>query len=292
MARIELFESFFNLTPTVSHGGTYRHRILVHKESRWADLRPKLKRYFRAAHADAVQRIRRLLGVDLHPLKSTRSKSATAMRYPYCLEMTTLKGYFGEILAYAIVESLGAAGHSDWEVPAFLFRYHVTAFQRLEAQRASGGPIGTIVGRTGDDGLAFRRNKSGHIIGFVFCEAKCTATHDASLISDAHEKIKGVGPADIPNLIEVLLEEDTAASRKWVSALRTFRESLPHGTIPRIDFVCYVYGQQPILNSTWIEQTTPHTSYGVTGRTLDAVEVHFTEVEDKIQEVYSEDGWQ
>ncbi len=75
---------------------------------------PQLKRYYRHAHADAVRRIRKLLGVNLHPLKSERSKSSTAMNYPYCTEMTTLKGYFGEVMAYAIVESLGAGGRTYW----------------------------------------------------------------------------------------------------------------------------------------------------------------------------------
>jgi hypothetical protein len=267
--------------------------MLVEKASRWEELRPKLKRYYRQAHADAIRRIRRLLGVDLNPLKSSRSKSSTAMNYPYCMDMTTLKGYFGEVLAYAIVESLGADGKTDWEVPAFLFRYHLTAFQRLEAQRIGGGPTGPVVGRTGDDGLAFRRDrKTGAIVGYIYCEAKCTATHDAGLIADAHEKIKGVGPVDLMNLFDILLEENTADSLKWLTALRTFRESLPRGTIQRLDFVCYVCGQSPVNKLSWITQTTPHTSYGATGRHLDVVEVHFSDIEDKIRQVYSDEGWQ
>ncbi len=40
MARIELFESFFILTPSISTGGTYRHRKMVAKMNRWEQLRP------------------------------------------------------------------------------------------------------------------------------------------------------------------------------------------------------------------------------------------------------------
>jgi hypothetical protein len=205
--------------------------------------------------------------------------------------MTTLKGYFGEVMTYAVAESFDLCGHSDWQVPGFLFRVHVTAFQRLEAQRLAGGVIGTIVGRTGDDSLAFRRDARGEIIGVLYCEAKCTAEHDASLIRDAHQKLKGPGPLDVLNLIEVLLDDQTPENLAWVDVLRRYRDRQPSGTIERFDVACYLCGRPPVRNDTWMDPSKPHTAYGLTGRKLESVEVHLTDVEHTIRSVYSPEGW-
>jgi hypothetical protein len=205
--------------------------------------------------------------------------------------MTTLKGYFGEIMTYAIAESFDACGHSDWEVPGFPFRFHVTAFQRLEAQRLDGRPMGTIIGRTGDDCLAFRRDAKGAIVGVLYCEAKCTATHDPSLIEDAHKKLTGPGPVDVLNLIEILSGDPTPENTAWIDALRRFRDAFPSGKIIRYDLACYLCGQWPKRSPTWIDVSKPHAAYGSTGRTLESVEVHLTDVEDKIRAVYSPEGW-
>lgn len=44
-------------------------------------------------------------------------------------------------------------------------------------------------GRPGDDNLAFVRNKNNEITAVLFIEAKCTLTHSATLINDAHSKL-------------------------------------------------------------------------------------------------------
>ena len=63
-----------------------------------------------------------------------------------------------------------------------------------------------IVGRTGDDGLAFRRDEEGHIIAWLACEAKCTRNHSSTLIKDNHAKLNQAvtRPVDLLRLIRNL----------------------------------------------------------------------------------------
>lgn len=291
MARIQGFQRWLTATTVISPTGDYRHRVLAENALEWTAIQPHIKRYFRKAHADAVKHLRKMAGVSLHPLKKRDPAVDPTRHYPHGLDPTTLKGYFGEVLAYAIVECMGAAGYSDWDVPAYLFRFHTVAFQCLEASRLSGNPPGPIPGRTGDDSLGFRRAPNGEIVAYAYCEAKCSSAHDSTLIADAHRKVNGPGPVDILNLIAILSESGSEESRAWVRALRTFREKLTTGTVNRIDFICYVCGQHPLLKETWIPSKVPHSEYRPAGRTLDAVEIHLTDVEAKIREVYSSEGW-
>src|SRR5579872_5000096 len=154
---------------------SYRHRVLKEDSAHWPAVEEPLKKYFRRAHSDAVRRLRRLATGSLHPLRRSSSFSDPAKNYPHTLDLTTLKGYFGEVITCAVAENFDVCGHTDWEVPGFLFRVHIGLFQKLEAQRLAGGDVGVVFGRTGDDSLAFRRDAKGSIIGVLYCEAKCTA---------------------------------------------------------------------------------------------------------------------
>lgn len=291
MARIQGLQRWLLATASVSPDGRYRHRVLREVQVEWATIQPAVKKYFRRAHSDAVKHLRRLAGVSLHPLKKRDPAVDPTRHYPHGLDLTTLKGYFGEIISYAIVETIGAGGFTDWQVPAYLFRFHTVAFQRLEAHRLNQTPLGPIPGRTGDDSLGFRLTATGEISEYVYCEAKCSEGHDSSLVAEAHQKVNGPGPVDILNLIAILSDSDAEENRRWIRALRTFRERLMGGKIKRVDFVCYVCGKHPQRKETWIPSAAPHADYSPAGRTLDAVELHLTDVESKIREVYSTEGW-
>lgn len=138
MARVQGFQRWLTATTVTSPAGDYRHRLPAENALEWAAIQPYIKRYFRKAHADAVRHLRKMAGVSLHPLKKRDPAVDPTRHYPHDLDPTTLKGYFGEVLAYAVVECLGAAGYTDWDVPAYLFRFHTVAFQSLEASRLSG----------------------------------------------------------------------------------------------------------------------------------------------------------
>jgi hypothetical protein len=111
-----------------------------------------------------------------------------ALKYPCRLHTTVLKGYFGEVFAGLLAENIPVAGRTDWEVPAFLFRNHRLAFHQLERYRQAGQLPGPMPGRLGDDCLGFRRNARGTIVAVLYCESKCTAGHDSTMIADAHKE--------------------------------------------------------------------------------------------------------
>jgi hypothetical protein len=121
MARIDRITGWLPTRVTPSSGGRYRHQLLVENTTRWNDIRLLLKQYFRLAHADAVQRLRRLAGVSLHPLRADESSRDPARGYPYSFGTTVLKGYFGEVFGFIVAESYAPCGFEDWEVYTFPF---------------------------------------------------------------------------------------------------------------------------------------------------------------------------
>jgi hypothetical protein len=205
--------------------------------------------------------------------------------------MTVLKGYFGEVLAFMLAESYAPCRLSDWEVPCFLFRFHMVAFQQLELASMGGAIAAAFPGRTGDDALAFRRDSRGRILAVLCCEAKCTSDHDSSQIAEAHQKVSQPGPVDILQLIEVLQDSSDPASSNWIIALRHFREQLITGQFERKNLVCYVCGRRPVRSPTWIPKTSPHAAYTSRHQSLEAIEVHLENVDATIAAVYSPEGW-
>jgi hypothetical protein len=291
MARIERITEWLSPTVRQSSDGRYRHQLLIEDALKWNDLQTPVKHYFRTAHADAVRRLRKLAGISLHPFRASESKTDPSRNYPHSFGMTVLKGYFGEVIGLVLAESYAPCGVGDWEVPCFLFRYHLIAFQQLEIGNLGGTPSTTIPGRTGDDCLAFRRDRAGKIVAVLYCEAKCSASHDSSLVAEAHEKVSQPGPVDILQMIEVLQDCDSPEAEKWIIGLRQFRETLLAGKADRRNLVCYVCGKRPVQRETWLPTDRPHNAYTSPGRYLEAIEVHLANVEATINAVYSSEGW-
>ncbi|MED4588237.1 hypothetical protein [Priestia flexa] len=264
----------------------YRHRLLKENKDKRVDIIEELRDIVSEAHDDARLRLRKVVDTSLHPLENEESFDP-AQGYPELFDLTTLKGYFGEVFAGLIAENFSPFGE-DWRVPVFSFRYHEIAFDQLEMYRLTGEKLNTIPGRTGDDCLAFVMDKSHKINKVLFCEAKCTANHKASMISDAHIKISSMNliPVEVRRLIDTLKDYEDSESRKWVKSLR---ELYIKGTQnERYDLVSYVCGKSPVRSKTrksWIPSNMPHPSYEGK-RKLEAVEVHLNDVEDLIREVY------
>src|SRR6266852_5613517 len=132
---------------------------------------------------------------------------------------------------------------SGWEIPAFLFRKHNVAFEQLEAFFQGGtDELGRIPGRTGDDCLAFCRDNTGSITKSLYCEAKCTASHDSGMIAKAHVKVGSSSMVSIPQLVEILQRRDSPEAKKWIDALRKYRMRLTLKSAHRLNMVNYVYG--------------------------------------------------
>jgi DEAD/DEAH box helicase len=264
----------------------YIHRLIKENLSQRNLILDELISIVQKAHDDARYRLRKLAGNSLDPFEDSPTIDITE-DYPYSLDIQTLKGYFGEIFAGIIVENFAPFGLDDWEVPAFLFRFHPVVFQHLGLIKQTGENAKNQPGRTGDDCLAFRRNSQGEIISYLACEAKCTAKHDTSMISKAYQKSSAANiiSVDILQVIEILLDYNDDSSAKWINALRLLQQGKINNNYERCDLVSYICGQHPTKKTTWISTESAHNNY--TGRRrLEAVEIHLHDVENLIKAVY------
>src|SRR6266699_1690691 len=261
----------------------YRHRVIKAYANKQNELIEELKFYVQKAHEDARQCFNKLASNSLDPLGSS-TKTNPAIGYPERLHMQTLKGYFGEVFAGLIAEHFSPFNEDKWKVPAFLFRFHLAAFQHLEKLRQVGGQANPIPGRTGDDCLAFRLDSDGHIVRSLYCEAKCTADHHPNMLTEAHKKVSESVIVDIPQLIEVLRDSSEPDAPQWIEALHQLRLGTPVTGYERYDLVSYIC-RPPIRIATWLSRDRPHPTY-TAQRRLEAVEVHLTNVEDIIHAVY------
>lgn len=176
-------------------------------------------------------------------------------------------------------------GESNWQVPAFLFRFHLVAFQQLEAYRQTNNLPSIAPGRTGDDCVAFQLDSQGRIVRYLYCEAKCTTDHDTHLIDEAHEKVSKAVPVDLPRFIEILAERSDPVSARWCEALQQLWLSGTGNQCERLDLVSYVCGRAPVQKPAWISVDKPHARY-VANRRLETVEVHLTDIESLVKSVY------
>lgn len=273
-----------------STNGKYEHALGSEDSDVRADVLPRLKVFISEAHDDARKRLRALVGSSLDPLGEDDARDP-ADGYPEKLHLQTLKGYFGEVLAGLVAENLEPFGHNDWEVPAYLFRFHLVEFQQLDFIGQTGKNADLRPGRTGDDCLAFRRTDDGDIVAALFCEAKCTKGHRSTLIDDAHQKssLANLLPVDLLQLIEVLSDSEAKSAARWVKSLRKLylKGPNPGRNYERLDQVTYVCGKRPATKGkkSWITADKPHAKY-TAGRRLHVAEIHLVDVEDLIAEVY------
>ena len=264
----------------------YAHLLLQETFSNRAAIVQELADYVSAAHEPARRYVQNLANESLHPFKLT-PETDPAHGYPGELGPITLQGYFGEIFTGLVAENYEHFGSKSWEVPAYPFQTHAVAFEQLELAKQTGAAVKEVPGRTGDDCLAFELDGTGNIARAMVCEAKCTQNHSAKLIRDNHEKLSlpNLRPVSLLRVKEALkaLGNDPYAE-KWIMALTRFYIEKKLNK-KRCDLSCYICGQRPKRNATWISQADPHEGY--TGkRELESVEAHLEKVEELIQLVY------
>ncbi len=278
-------------TQKVSGDGKYRHRKLKEDHQKRVMVLEDIKSYFRWAHRDTIDWIKAVLGDSLDPLEE-EGYNDHICKYPCNLKPVGLQGCFGEVFAGCLAEHCDLHGFEGWEVPAFLNRFHNTAFEELEARNPYDDVRKHAFGRTGDDCLAFRRNQNGEVILVLYCEAKCSIKHDASLINDAHEKLNSGRPVNILQIIDILQRRGDAESIAWVDPLRVARNNLrkANGKTVQLNIVSYICGQHPVKKETWMDEDRPHSEYKATTR-LEAMEIHLVEVESLIRAVYDAKEW-
>ncbi|MFL5628251.1 MAG: hypothetical protein ACJ788_21945, partial [Ktedonobacteraceae bacterium] len=124
----------------------YRHSLLKEDLTQHNGVIKELKQYVQDAHEDARRHLRELAGYSLNPFEGYGADDP-AKGYPESLHIITLKGYFGEIFAAIIAQNFSPFELDNWEVPAFLFRFHVVELQHLEAIHQVGGEVKRRPGR-------------------------------------------------------------------------------------------------------------------------------------------------
>lgn len=269
----------------------YRHNLIRENPSARIDALEELKPVIRKAHDDARFKLREALRDTLDPIEEWDDEVDPADGYPEILDLTTLKGYFGEFFSGIVAENFSPFGETNWRVPVFPFRFHNTAFDQLEMYRQTGQMKKATYGRTGDDCLAFVLDDDT-IIKILFLEAKCTAKYNLEMIADAHTKISSANqkPVELMRLVEIL-----KAYRRnpdvdvWITAFRKLYRS--KDGFERFDCVSYVCGQfpkKPRDKVSWISRVVPHTNYQG-GRRLEAVEVQLTDVDDLVRDLYGKE---
>lgn len=274
--------------------GHYRHNLIRQKpnsddiESVLEELKPIVQE----VHEDARFKLRSVLRDNLDPLEEWNDEIDPAEGYPELLDLTTLKGYFGEFFSGLIAENFSPFGEGNWRVPIFPFRFHETAFDQLEMYRQTGQMKRATYGRTGDDCVAFVLD-GNTITKILFLEAKCTAKHDTAMIADAHTKIssKNKKPLELLRLISSLQSyKNNSEANVWIAALRKLYFS--KGGFERFDCVSYVCGHSPKKPNnriSWITRGNPHENYQG-GRKLEAVEIHLPEVEYIVKSLYGKEN--
>lgn len=259
----------------------YLHYLLKENYELRSHILEQLTSYIEAAHAEARQ-LWLNATASLDPLEEDSSHDFSG--YPSLLPMQTLKGYFGEVFAALVAENFDPFGENNWVVPAHLFRWHNAAFEYLESLRQGGKKREAVLGRTGDDCLAFQMDGAGKITKVLYCEAKCTNSHDTTMIKEAHEKVGESEIVSLPHLIELLSLRNDDDAKRWVDALRQLRlQKRPN--IERYDLVSYVCGKHPVKTESWISTHKPHHAYQG-GRGLQVAEIHLTQVDELVRAVY------
>lgn len=259
----------------------YRLRVWRENHAEFGPIQTEISAYIEEAFDDARRRIRRGFEDDLSPFNDPATDPAT--NYPALLHRITLQGYFGEMLAVLAVEHWGAHGHTDWKIPAFLFRLHDQEFQHLEAinERLLAGEVydpDNIAerrpGRTGDDGIAFRINGDNIITEILTLEAKCLTQNSNAKIAEAHQKLASGGqrPSSIRELVNLLNEYDTPDAQIWHEALlKLWRDGYRAAT--RHDGIGYACGKIPAERGrvSWMPADAPHCDYTL-ARKLEGME--------------------
>jgi hypothetical protein len=283
---IEVLKAWLPQSTTKSD--KYQHFLI--QES--ADLRnsaiPLVARYVARAHGPAIRRLRNILGNPFDPRIAAR-RNAVLANYPKGSDDTTMQGFFGEIISGLLAE-LYLPGNKKWRIPAFCFHSHDLLFDELIRQ-GSGRTRKRVIGRFGDDSIAFSLNKDRTAISrILLSEAKLTTDHDSTLIAVAHTKLNDQpiesSTISLAQLVDALkLQDDSEITALWALWIQEFRDSERFAETNRFDAVTYAHGRRPKKKNTWICTNSPHEEYNTT-RHLSVLEVHFTEPVDLARTIY------
>ncbi len=257
----------------VSENSSYIHLLL---NADGANLPEELITYFKDAHKQAQKKyIDKINEFNLDPLKQPPIYTAV-------LPLKTLQGYLGEVFG-GLIAVTQRPFNLDWEIPVHLFSFHDTVFDWLDMYLQNAETSAEIPGRTGDDNLAFVRNDNKEIIAVLFIEAKCTLSHNANLINDAHSKLSksNIIPVSRDKIKQLLIEKGDKESLNFVDAINNIVKTQKE----RFDMVSYLYSKKPERKHSWISQNEIN-SYYKGNRNLVAAELCITDIQNSIDKIY------
>jgi len=269
----------------------YRHNLIRENSTIRANVLEDIKPVIQKAHDDARFKLREFLRDTLDPLEEWDDEVDPAEGYPEVLDLTTLKGYFGEFFSGLVAENFSPFGEQNWRVPVFPFRFHNTAFDQLETYRQTGQMKKATYGRTGDDCVAFVLD-GDTIVKILFLEAKCSASYNLDMIADAHTKISSANqtPVELMRMVDVLKAyRQNPEAEVWIKAFRKLYRSKDGSE--RFDCISYVCGQfpkRPRDKVSWINREEPHPHYQGS-RKLEAVEVQLSDVNELVRFLYGKE---
>lgn len=276
-------------------GSIYRHRHMLEADRAHLEtVKPQLKTYVQQAHADAKARFQRFLDTDsLDPLEPRRSDH---IDYPGSLPSQTLMGYFGEVMAGLLAQTVTPFAGDQWYVPAFLFRFHEDARSRLyelrmmnrDGQDTSRLRRRPIIGRHQDDCLAFRFGPDGKIIASLVCEAKCLQNNNQEKVDEAYEKVSQgpLIPVSLPQLIEIMESSSSQHAQQWVDALWELHLRNPLTHFQRHNFITYICGTKPNQQTgSYLPKDHPNPKY-VGHIPLEVAEVSIKSLRDLVWDLY------
>ena len=272
----------------------YRFALLKEDVSNRDKVIPKIKELSQQAFYDWKQKIIEVRHIDLDPLDSDdvkNKKQEFANKLDQLLSIfddRTLQGYFGEILGGAIILGFSPFDNDEWDIPVFLYRHHIHGYDAFEKWRQGGQLPKAVIGRAGEDNIAFWKDKNGKIIGELRCESKCT-TGGSDLVDDAHEKFKDstyVSP-EIFRILEILKDYSSdPIAVEWTKALRDYQWNAGE---PK-HIICYVCGESPKRPKdrvSWIKSDAPHKTYN-SSRPLQVFEIHISNIPDLIDFIFDQ----
>lgn len=257
----------------VSENSSYIHLLL---NADGTNLPEELITYFKDAHKQAQQKyIDKINEFNLDPLNQPPIYTAV-------LPLKTLQGYLGEVFG-GLIAITQRPFNLNWEIPVHLFSFHDTVFDWLDMYLQNAKTSAEIPGRTGDDNLAFVRNENNEITAVLFIEAKCTLTHNSSLINNAHSSLsKGnIFPVSRDKIKQLLIEKGDTESLHFVDAINNIVKTQKN----RFDMVSYLYSKKPERKHSWISQHEIN-SYYKGNRNLVAAELCITDLPKSIAKIY------
>ena len=252
---------------------------------------PHLKRAFHEAHQDFRNLIIDVFDASLDPLDlpdiQTEKMNFLCKldQFLTILDNRTLAGYFGEILTGLAVLSFSPFEINDWEIPVFLYRHHIHAYDVFEKFSQTGKFPKAVIGRAGEDNIAFLRDAQRTVIKELQCEAKCSLGHNSGLISKAHKKFDDATRTspEIFRILQILCDYDDDESKKWADALKKHHWSKKEP----FHLIFYVCGKTPVAKTSWINKDAPHKNYK-SSRNLQAMEVHLSDILGLIKGIYGQ----